>query len=127
LGCNVDASDLDDDPLRGVGDGDIRLAEDGEQVRGARLLQQRVAHGEVGVHANEQDRQAADLPLGGDRGKVVAVRLELADRRSCVGIEAEPAHEKQVEANPSQRFAGRILDPVGVDGAVLRPDTDGDP
>ena len=72
-----------------VVDLDVRLAEDREQVAGAGLLQQLVAHRQVGVHPHQQHRQLAELDL-------------LRQLRVCswtLRVEREAADEQQVAAD----------------------------
>ena len=88
----------------------VRLAEDHEQVAGAGLLEQLVAHRQVGVHARGQHGQLA-----------VALRL-LGDVR----VEGEAADDQQVEADALHGLLGGLLDLLRADGAVLGADGDGD-
>ena len=64
-------------------DFNIGLAEDHEQVADAGLLEELVAHGEVGVHAGRQDGELA-----------VALGI-FADAR----VEGEAAHDEDIEAD----------------------------
>jgi hypothetical protein len=63
---------------------DVGLAEDGEQVAAAGLLEQLVGHGEVGVHPSGQDGQLAETH-------------RLAGFLIGPGVEGEAAHDKDVE------------------------------
>ena len=86
----------------------VRLAEDHEQVARAGLLEQFVAHRQVGVHARGQDGQlAVALGLFGD-----------------VRVEGEAADDEQVEAHALDGFLGGFLDLFRADGAVFRADAD---
>ena len=88
---------------------DVRLAEDHEQVAGAGLLEQLVAHRQVGVHPGREHGQlAVALGLLGD-----------------VRVEGEAADDQQVEADALDRFLGGFLHLLRADGAVLRADGDG--
>jgi hypothetical protein len=109
---DVDAADLNHEPaIVGALDGDVGLAEDHEQVARAGLLEQLVAHGEVGVHAHEQHRQPAEgLLLDGDRPAALPVGLELLGDLAGVRVEGHSADEQQVEADAAQRLLGRLLD-----------------
>ena len=54
---------------------DVGLAEDGEQVAGAGLLQL-LAHQQVGVHPHHQHRDAAELAVARDAGEALVGRLD---------------------------------------------------
>ena len=89
---------------------DVRFAQDHEQVACARLLEQFVAHAEVGVHAADFDAQLA---------VVFQVQID-------VRIEGEADDVEQVEADAAQGFLGRFLQQFGADRAVFGADADGD-
>ena len=94
----------------------VRLAEDGEQVAGAGLLQQFVAHRQVGVHPHRQDRQLAELDLLRQlRGLLVDARLE-----------GEGADEQEVAPAPLDRLQCGLLDVGVADRAELGADADAD-
>ena len=57
---DVDAAELDDHLVRRRLVDDVGLAEDGEQVAGAGLLEL-LAHQQVGVHPHQEHRDAAEL------------------------------------------------------------------
>ena len=105
---DVEAVDLDRErPSPAVEDVDVGLAEDGEQVAFAGLLEQLVGHREVGVHPGGQDGQLAEAH-------------RLAGRLVGEGIEGEAAHDEDVEV--AAGLQGGLADEVRPDGPVLRPD-----
>ena len=90
----------------------VGLAEDHEEVAGAGGLEELLVggvHGEVGVHARDEDGEVGPLP-----GLFVDV-----------GAEGEGADDEHGEALALARLLGGLLDPLGVDGAVLGADGDG--
>ena len=94
---HVHAPDLDDDlPVLLLRDLHVRLAEDHEQVARAGLLEQLVAHRQVGVHPGGQHGQLA-----------VALRL-FGDVR----VEGEAADDEQVEAHALAPLPWRLPSPA---------------
>ena len=108
---DVEAADLDLElavPARA--DVDVGLAEDREQVAGAGLLEQLVAHREVGVHAGRQDREAPERCWPASSRQ--RVEGEAADRR---------AGRRELDG-----LLGGLADQLGADGAELGADGDRD-
>ena len=86
----------------------VGFAEHHEQVAGPGLLQQFVAHRQVGVHPHWQHGQ-------------LAVAFGLLRH---AGVEGEAADQQHVEAHAADRLLGRLLDELRPDGAVFRADAD---
>ena len=106
---DVEAADLDRElAVARRADVDVGLAEDHEQVAGAGLLEQLVAHREVGVHARLEDRQAAE-------------RRGLLPRQR---VEGEAADDEQV--GELDGLLGGVADELRADGAELGADRDRD-
>ncbi len=95
--------------IRPTVNGEIGFAEDHEEVARARLLEQFVAHGQVGVHARGQDGQFA-----------VAFGLF-----AHVRVEGESADDEQVEVHAAQGFFGGLLHLFGADCSEFGTDRDG--
>ena len=87
----------------------VRLAEDHEQVACAGLLQQFVAHRQVGVHAGGHDGEFA-----------VAF-----DFLRNVRVKGEAADDEQVKPHALHGFFGRFFHQVRADRAVFRADAHG--
>ncbi len=93
-----------------MSDLDIRLAEDHEQVARAGLLEQLVAHRQVGVHLGRQHHQ-------------LAVALGLF---AHAGVKGEAADCEHVEADALDCLLGGLLDERRAHGPMLRSNADGD-
>ena len=67
------------------------------------------------------------MALLGGRLETLAGRFELLGGLPGEGVESEPAHDEQVEADTLEGLLGGVLDLVGGYGAVLGAERDGYP